>query len=217
MKILGVIACCLSLVFVWNSENALAAQPVKVAAVAPLPNPAWPQPDLSPNDARAVEYWVLPNQLPVLLISDPKAEKAAAAMDVYVGSGDDPMERQGLAHFLEHMLFLGTKKYPNSEDYQAFIQQHGGSHNAYTSIDHTNYFFDISAEQLAGGLDRFAQFFIAPLFNEEYVERERNAVHSEFSAKFTSEYYRQEDVLRTLAPEGHPLSHFRTGNLRSNT
>lgn len=171
------------------------------------------QPELSSNDKRAVEYFVLPNNLPVLLISDPTADKAAAALDVNVGSGDDPLERAGLAHFLEHMLFLGTEKYPDSKEYQSFIQKHGGSHNAFTSLEHTNYFFDIQADQLAGGLDRFAQFFIAPLFNEKYVDRERNAVHSEFRAKFSTEFRREEDVLRQLVVEGHPLSRFRTGNL----
>lgn len=176
---------------------------------------SYAQPVLSPNDLRNVEYFVLPNNLPVLLISDPSIDKAAAALDVNVGSGEDPLERAGLAHFLEHMLFLGTKKYPDSKEYQAFIQQHGGSHNAFTSLEHTNYFFDIKADQLEGALDRFAQFFIAPLFNEKYVERERNAVHSEFRAKYSTEYRRQEDVLRQLVVKGHPLSRFRTGNLDS--
>jgi secreted Zn-dependent insulinase-like peptidase len=188
--------------------------PAAVSAPQRL-EPQWPQPELSPNDSREVAYFVLNNQLPVLLISDPNAEKAAAAMDVYVGSGEDPLDRAGLAHFLEHMLFLGTQKYPDSKEYQDFIQKHGGSHNAFTTLSHTNYFFDIDAESLAGGLDRFAQFFISPLFNEEYVDRERNAVHSEFRANFSSPYRRQEDVIRQIVTPGHALSRFSTGNLDS--
>lgn len=188
--------------------------PIAVNAPQRL-QPQWPQPELSLNDNRKVDYFVLANQLPVLLISDPNAEKAAAAMDVNVGSGEDPLERPGLAHFLEHMLFLGTQKYPNAQEYQAYIQQHGGSHNAYTSLMHTNYFFDINAEHLAGALDRFAQFFIKPLFNEEFVDRERNAVHSEFRAKYSTEFRRQEDVMRQLVTPGHAMSRFRTGNLDS--
>ena len=104
----------------------------------------------------------------MLLISDPKTEKAAAALDVYVGSGDDPLERAGLAHFLEHMLFLGTEKYPAADEYQRFISTHGGNYNAYTSNINTNYFFDIDEEQLEPALDRFAQFFIAPKFDQVY-------------------------------------------------
>jgi len=66
-----------------------------------------------PCDERAYRYIKLPNQLQVLLVSDPTADKAAASMDVAVGHACDPPELPGLAHFLEHMLFLGTRKYPD--------------------------------------------------------------------------------------------------------
>ncbi len=134
----------------------------------------------SPNDDRSYESLVLDNGLKVLLVSDPRADKAAASLDVNVGSGSDPENRQGLAHFLEHMLFLGTEKYPQPGEYKDFINEHGGGQNAYTSFDHTNYFFDIDKDYLEPALDRFAQFFISPLFNERYVTRERQVVHSEF-------------------------------------
>ena len=77
----------------------------------------------------------------VMVISDPNTAKAAASLDVAVGSNANPEGREGLAHFLEHMLFLGTEKYPEAGDYQAFISSHGGNHNAYTAYENTNYFF----------------------------------------------------------------------------
>ena len=132
------------------------------------------------QDSREYRYVELPNRMRVLLVSDPQTDKAAASMHVRAGSGNDPRTRQGLAHFLEHMLFLGTAKYPDPGEYQEFISAHGGSNNAYTSIDHTNYFFDVEPGSLSPALDRFAQFFVAPLFNREYVEREMNAVDSEY-------------------------------------
>src|SRR5690606_22299624 len=64
------------------------------------------------NDVRDYRYLQLDNGLKVVLVSDPASDIAAASMDVFAGSGDDPVERQGLAHFLEHMLFLGTARYP---------------------------------------------------------------------------------------------------------
>ncbi|WP_086931176.1 insulinase family protein [Agarilytica rhodophyticola] len=164
------------------------------------------------SDHRKFEYFSLDNTLQVLLISDVKAEKAAAALDVAVGSGDDPKDRYGLAHFLEHMLFLGTEKYPVVGEFQDFIAGHGGRHNAYTSLMHTNYFFDIDAKSFEQGLDRFAQFFISPLIMEDYVARERNAVHSEYASKLKSEARRERDVFRELVLPGHPLSKFSTGN-----
>ena len=113
----------------------------------------------SQNDQRQYESFLLSNRLKVLLISDPDTDKAAAAMDVFVGSSRDPKDRQGLAHFLEHMLFLGTKKYPTPGEYQDFVSTRGGGHNAYTAFEHTNYFFDIDKDYLEPALDRFAQLF----------------------------------------------------------
>lgn len=134
----------------------------------------------SPADERNYRHITLDNGLSVLLISDPETDKAAASLSVNVGSFDNPPDREGLAHFLEHMLFLGTDRYPEPGEYQAFISEHGGSHNAYTSLEETNYFFEVDAPHLMAALDRFSRFFVAPLFNPEFVDRERNAVESEY-------------------------------------
>lgn len=167
----------------------------------------------SDNDSREYRYVVLPNKLKVLLISDPDSDKAAASLDVNVGAGADPKDIEGLAHFLEHMLFLGTEKYPEAGAYQAFISAHGGRHNAYTSFEHTNYFFDIDPDYLDPALDRFAQFFISPLFNEQYVDREKNAVHSEYMAKIKDDSRKSLDVLKALVNPQHPFAKFTVGNL----
>ena len=58
--------------------------------------------------------------------------KAATALLVNVGSYHDPPYCQGLAHFLEHMLFLGTELYPQENAYDAFLSKMGGDDNAYT-------------------------------------------------------------------------------------
>ncbi len=68
------------------------------------------------------------------------------------GSLEDPEDLAGLAHFCEHMLFLGTEKYPSENEYQSFLQQHSGSSNAYTSGCHTNYYFDVATEYQIHGL-----------------------------------------------------------------
>lgn len=169
----------------------------------------------SPIDEREYLAFKLDNQLKVLVISDPQADKAAAALSVSVGSGSDPKDREGLAHFLEHMLFLGTEKYPEADAYQRFISEHGGSHNAYTAFDETNYFFDVNATDLKPALDQFAQFFISPLFNEEYVEREKHAVHSEYQAKIRDDSRLQYEVFKTLSNPEHPFSKFSVGSLET--
>ena len=167
----------------------------------------------SANDQRQYQRIRLPNNLDVLLISDPDTDKAAAALDLYVGSYQNPKHRQGLAHFLEHMLFLGTEQFPQADAYQTFISEHGGSHNASTGLEHTNYFFDVNAEHLTDALDRFAPFFTNPLFDANYVDRERNAVESEYQLKYKNDGRRQWDVFREIANTEHPISKFNVGSL----
>lgn len=166
----------------------------------------------SPHDPRNYETMELDNGLKVVLISDPTADKAAASLDVNIGSGSDPEGREGLAHFLEHMLFLGTEKYPDSAEYKDFMSAHGGQDNAYTSYDHTNYFFDIDADHLEPALDRFAQFFIAPTFTPRYVSRERQVVHSEYTSKFKSDGRRSLYVQKQVMNPEHPYARFAVGS-----
>lgn len=92
---------------------------------------------VSPNDERAFTVVTLTNGLETLLVSDPEADKAAAAADVGSGSWKDPPTVEGLAHFTEHMLFLGTVRYPEPDGYQRYLSAHGGFSNAYTDSEHT--------------------------------------------------------------------------------
>lgn len=172
-------------------------------------------PAKSPNDDNQYRYLVLENNMQVLLISDPQTRKAAAALDVMVGSGDNPPGRGGLAHFLEHMLFLGTEKFPDSAEYEQYVTEHGGNRNAYTSFEHTNYFFDINEAFLPEALDRFAQFFISPKFDAQYVEREKNAVEAEYQMGLKSDGRRGLDVLQEVMNPDHPFSQFSVGSLES--
>jgi secreted Zn-dependent insulinase-like peptidase len=166
----------------------------------------------SESDPFAYRALVLANGLKVILASDPGTDMAAASLSVAVGSGADPRERAGLAHFLEHMLFLGTQKYPEPGEYKDFIARHGGSDNAYTAFDETNYFFEVEASWLEPTLDRFAQFFIAPLFNPEYVARERQVVHSEFLGRRDDDRRRTYSAVQQAMNADHPFATFAVGN-----
>lgn len=169
----------------------------------------------SPNDQRDYRYLTLANGLRVLLVSDPDTDKAAASLTVFRGSYHEPDAYPGLAHFLEHMLFIGTEKYPEVDGYQEFIGRHGGNSNAYTAGDHTNYFFDVQPEQFRGAMDRFAQFFISPLFDADYVEREKNAVHSEYQLQLKADNWRAGAVMSEVMNPAHPESRFSIGSLET--
>ncbi|CAG9574977.1 unnamed protein product [Danaus chrysippus] len=166
----------------------------------------------SPEDKREYRGLKLSNHLKVLLVSDPTTDKSAAALDVNVGYLSDPDEVPGLAHFCEHMLFLGTQKYPEENEYNKFLSEHGGSSNASTSSDHTTYYFDVLPQHLAKALDIFAQFFISPLFTEGATGRELSAVNSEHEKNTSSDTWRLDQLNKSTADEKHPYHKFGTGN-----
>lgn len=169
----------------------------------------------SVNDQRQYRSVVLPNQLEVMLVSDPSIKKSAAALSVAAGSFQEPPEFGGLAHYLEHMLFLGTRTYPKQGEYSEFISKHGGTQNAYTQFDHTNYMVAVNNDAFDEALDRFSGFFYEPTLNKVYADKERNAVHSEWSQKGPNDgvILEQLDGI-TLNPK-HPFAQFSWGNLDS--
>lgn len=167
----------------------------------------------SPNDNREYRYLELPNKIRVVLVSDPETEKAAAALSVYRGSFHEPQDRPGLAHFLEHMLFIQTEAYPEIDGFQHFIRANGGSSNAYTALDHTNYFFNVQPSGFREGLDRFAHFFINPVLSAEYSQREKNAVHSEYKMQIRDDGWRGYMASKQALNPAHPASKFTIGSL----
>ena len=167
----------------------------------------------SPEDDKQYRYLALDNAMRVLLVSDPAADKAGVSLDVHVGSGSDPDDWEGLAHFLEHMLFLGTRKYPEPGEYQKYVSTHGGSNNAYTSYEHTNYYFSVGSEYLEPAMDRFSQFFIDPLFAPALVDSERAIIESEYQSRKKDEFRRLWDVQKSWLNPDHPASRFSVGSV----
>ena len=168
-----------------------------------------------PLDKSESRTMILENGLRVYLLSDPSFNVAAASMSVEVGNYQDPENREGLAHFLEHMLFLGTEKYPDVDEYSTYLKTNGGFSNAYTDGDLTNYQFQVLPNAFAGALDRFSQFFISPLFTEKYTEREVNAVNSEYQKNIMNDGWRLFRIRGQFTKEGHPERKFNIGNLET--
>ncbi|KAF5744448.1 nardilysin-like isoform X1 [Tripterygium wilfordii] len=144
-----------------------------------------------------------------------QAKKAAAAMCVGMGSFSDPVEAQGLAHFLEHMLFMGSTKFPDENEYDSYLSKHGGSSNAYTEAEHTCYHFEVKAEFLKGALARFSQFFISPLVKCEALEREVLAVDSEFNQVLQNDACRLQQLQCHTSTPAHLFNRFFWGNKKS--
>ncbi|KAH0420297.1 peptidase M16 inactive domain-containing protein [Colletotrichum camelliae] len=178
------------------------------------------------TDDRTYRVIRLPNKLEALLVHDPETDKASAALDVNVGNFSDEEDMPGMAHAVEHLLFMGTKKFPVENEYSQYLAINSGSYNAYTGENSTNYYFDVAAKPandqepsasnpspFKGALDRFAQFFIEPLFLESTLDRELLAIDSEHKMNIRSDEWRLKQLKKSLSNPKHPFSYFDTGNL----
>jgi secreted Zn-dependent insulinase-like peptidase len=171
--------------------------------------------DTAKADIRTYQHTVIQNGLQVLNIQDKRSNRAAFAMAVQAGSLDDPAEVPGLAHFCEHMLFLGSSRYPLPDDYRNFMSAHGGTHNAFTAGEVTVYFGEVPYEAASDALARFSDFFRAPLFNSDYVQKEVHAIDSEHAKNVQNPLRRVFETMNNLAEPGSPVSRFHTGNVET--
>jgi len=167
---------------------------------------------ISNNDSRTYQSLTLNNGLKVLLVQDLESEKSAVALTVNAGHFDDPEDRQGLAHFLEHMLFLGTDLYPEPGAFSKYTSQHGGSCNAWTGTEHSSYFFDIDSLYLNNALKQFSRFFINPLISPNTTNKEKNAIDAEFKLKLKDDSRRIYQAHKETVNLKHPFSKFSVGN-----
>uniref|UniRef100_A0A3P8ZQ31 Nardilysin a (N-arginine dibasic convertase) n=1 Tax=Esox lucius TaxID=8010 RepID=A0A3P8ZQ31_ESOLU len=142
-------------------------------------------------------------------------KQSAAALCVGVGSFSDPSDLPGLAHFLEHMVFMGSEKYPSENGFDAFLKKHGGSDNASTDCERTIFQFDVQRKKFREALDRWAQFFICPLMIRDAIDREVEAVDSEYQLAKPSDSHRKEMLFGSLAKPGHPMGKFCWGNAKT--
>lgn len=169
----------------------------------------------SENDNRQYKRIVLQNMLEVMIVYDKNTDVSSAALSVGVGNYMDPPNTLGLAHFLEHMLFMGTKKYPDTKYFMEFINKCGGLTNAHTGNEYTSYYYSITNDNFIKSLDIFAQFFIDPLFDKNNIDKEINAVNSEHSKNITNDNWRIRRTLSQMSNQDHPFHKFSTGTIET--
>ncbi|MBS0969269.1 pyrroloquinoline quinone biosynthesis protein PqqF [Nissabacter archeti] len=157
----------------------------------------------------------LPNGLQVHLICRPEATRAAALVQVGVGSHDEPDAWPGLAHLLEHLLFAGSDGFQGSDRLMAWIQAAGGRVNAMTLATATAFFFEAGAQQLEPGLARLVDMLASPLLTPEAQQQETAIIDAEYRLLRThAETLRAAALMQTL--DGPPgLHRFHVGSLAS--
>lgn len=162
-------------------------------------------------DEREYKRILLPNLIQTILISDPKSKTASAAVSVGVGSNQNPREINGLAHLLEHMLFLGSSKYPDGNLLQKTAELGGGYTNAYTSPEETNFYFISGENEFNKSVDIFSWFFRDPTLDSNSIQKEIENVDSEHRKNLNSDNWKAMRLIRLIADEEHTYHDFATG------
>jgi len=154
----------------------------------------------------------LENGLTLSVRHEPRLKRCAAVLRVAAGSHDVPGAWPGLAHFLEHLLFLGTERFPAADNLMAWVQRHGGLVNARTCERHTDFFFELPLSAVEGGLERLCDMLGHPRMNMDEQLREREVLHAEFIAWAREPLAQREIKLFQPLNPGHPLRAFHAGN-----
>ncbi|XP_060660228.1 nardilysin [Drosophila nasuta] len=200
-------------------------------------------PDKSEGDKKQYRILNLSNGVNAMLISDPTTPEgsasslsaaktpskqsstttleqfhgklAACAVLVNVGSFSEPYEYPGMAHFLEHMIFMGSTKYPEENAFDSFIAKCGGFSNAHTENEDTCFYFEVEEQYLDKTMDMFMNLMKSPLMRQDSMTRERSAVQSEFEQVYLVDEVRRDQILASMAGEGYPHRTFSWGNMKS--
>ncbi|UZS72330.1 pyrroloquinoline quinone biosynthesis protein PqqF [Pseudomonas syringae] len=154
----------------------------------------------------------LANGLNVVLCHEPRLKRCAASLRVAAGSHDAPRAWPGLAHFLEHLFFLGTERFPAGDNLMTFVQRHGGQVNASTRERTTDFFFELPQAAFAQGLERLCDMLAKPRMDIADQLREREVLHAEFIAWLGDSASRDQARLLTAINPQHPLRGFHAGN-----
>lgn len=169
----------------------------------------------SASDPRGYQAIRLNNGMTMLLVSDKKAPKSLAGLAIPIGSLEDPNTQLGLAHYLEHMLLMGSKHYPQPDNLSEFLKKHGGSHNASTASYRTAFYLEVENDALDPAVDRLADAITDPLLDAVNADRERHAVNAELTMARSRDVMRMQQVdTETLNP-AHPAARFSGGNLET--
>jgi len=171
--------------------------------------------DKPAGDTREYQHATLSNGLQVVNVQDATATQAAFSVAVDAGNFDNPDQLPGLAHFCEHMLFLGTKNFPDPSGFDKFVAAAGGSTNAHTGDERTAYYTVVSASASNEAATRFADFFRSPLFNNQFVSKEVQAIDSEHQKNVQNQAWRVFAILTSLSDPKSPVGRFWTGNIET--
>jgi len=168
--------------------------------------------DLAINDKRDIRGILLNNSIKMVLISDPNTKTSSCSVGINAGYLEDDYE--GTAHFLEHLLFMGSSKFPEQNTYHSYIQTCGGIDNAYTSDNVTCYYLELENEFLDKGIEMLSWFFREPLLDMKHINSEREIINSEHQKNILSDVWIMDDIFKKFIKKSK-YTNFGTGNSES--
>lgn len=157
---------------------------------------------------------VLENGIRVVTESIDSVRSVSIGVWIDVGSRDEKADEAGVSHFIEHMLFKGTKK-RTAKEIAASLESVGGSLNAFTGREHTCYFARVLDEHMDTALDVLSDIIKNPLFNRSHLERERQVIVSEIKELEDSPADLVHDLLMSTMWQENALGRPIIGSARS--
>ena len=123
----------------------------------------------------------LKNGITVLKVPIADSESVLVNFFVKIGSRDEPKKLRGISHFLEHLLFKGTKKYPNAHTLSSTIEAIGADYNAATSKEFTVYYIKAASRHLPLIFDVLSDMLQSSLLDKEEIAREKGVIVEEMN------------------------------------
>lgn len=154
--------------------------------------------------SQTYEYTTLKNGVRILLIPMPGVGSVASSVMVGAGSRYEPKEWNGISHFLEHMVFKGTQKFPTTDDVNT-IERIGGLQNAYTDIDITNYHNKVLATDWRLGLEINKELALFPRLEQQYIDKERDVIIEEMKRYEDEPASKVDEAFHTMMYKGQKL------------
>ena len=163
-----------------------------------------------------IERRALPNGLRVVLSHDPSVPVVAVNLWYGVGSRNETEGRTGFAHLFEHMMFQGSAHVPKNRHFE-LVERAGGSLNATTWFDRTNYFETVPSHhlELALWLESDRMGWMLPAMDQEKLDNQRDVVKNEKRQRYDNQPYGDWDerLQRLVYPDTHPYHHTVIGSM----
>ena len=147
----------------------------------------------------------LPNQVRLITVPQKETQTANLLVLVKVGSRAENLKNSGVSHFIEHLMFKGTKKRPSTLALSKELDGVGAEFNAFTGKDYTGYYIKSDTKHLSLSIDVLADMLLNSKFDAQEIDREKGVIVEEFNMYEDNPMMYVDDLLEQTMYAGHPL------------